>query len=511
MNLKINEKQLKSLIKSVIMETVYPDAKALNDYDDNFGVSYQINPGSEPSNYEAFYTGKPGSDEEEQRELDRLDSMGNLDAFERRGLESGRYYNSLDKYNDRMQDKWGDVDDDTKYRQMRDDAWKLERDSWKGDTDPQDQEDYNWNVHDSAFGGGHEDMRLKAFDDSKTGDKVRRYNGTVRSIHENRNRKKIVVNESVLNNMIRKTIVEALSEVSPERKGMGIVKANNKAQDLQNAYDSGQRTMKKGNRTVDVEDEIRRKNRQKDTFSDGLSHDIFMKYGKDRDDISNRIENCSSRIMKLKERLSSGKCSETEQVRIKNEISNTVESLKSLYAYTGGFSVYADKDGYKISFGDSRRNNNGVAYSHATQRGMHYSNPKDTNRTAQMQDITDILMGADAELTGNAKHNEYMDSLQTDRDNVAGSRASDQARKDWSERKRDQERKQYEYDSQPFYKKMFSKRPEDFSEPEPEKYKWKGNGYYVGDNKPEDYDRWMNDQRNMNNTYINAYKNYGKK
>ena len=142
------------------------EAKSLNDYDSGFGVWRKHTFDGKPDTFEPAPLGNIPNNEPEFPEDEQPYQYWRAirDFDERKPIDPSDEDKAYQK-----EKSWKDYDFD-KFRMFDDD---------EGD-------DYNYNVHPNAFraSGAKRAGTLDAFDDSKRGDKVRRFNGTIRSIRQ---------------------------------------------------------------------------------------------------------------------------------------------------------------------------------------------------------------------------------------------------------------------------------------------------------------------------------------
>ena len=319
------------------------------------------------------------------------------------------------------------------------------------------------------------------------------------------------ITESQLRNIVR----TALNEISQQAKAGGFVKANNDINRLNNMRRNGQKTYNKNGRSVDIDNEIGRRERQMRTFGQGLSHDISMEYGKNREDQQQRINLAKEKISQIKNEIAKIENGEVKDYGgyklegLKNSLRRSINSYKSLLADTNGYSVHAlSNDGYSIQTPD------GHAYSNSSGNGFYYDDSKNdssnVNRLSKLQGITDAMMGYDEELSG--KMDKELDSIRRRQNNVRALRDYDDAYARWKENDNKVKQSQSRYDNQPFFKKWFSKRPADGPQP-PTKPEWIPNengefdGYFSHTN-PEDYERDFDRLSQRKQSYKNARDKY---
>lgn len=299
-----------------------------------------------------------------------------------------------------------------------------------------------------------------------------------------------LVNEGVV------TLTESvLNEISPEKRAAAFVKANN--------YRAPEdKTVKKGNRVVDTEYEKERKQRQKDLFGNSVARDIGKELGVDRGQRNAKwIEDYKKDIEYYKGIINDPKSTEATRLGAKEHIKDLQKSLRMLKDNTLGFHLEGNDDGYHLSY------NGNVAYSNTDRRNFSYSNPREANRAYQMQDVTDRLMGLDDEMNQGRKLNGRVDYLKRRQKNVANTEKYYADKEDWENRKSDADAEMRSYKSKNPISRMFSKKPQPFNEPEPQKPEWdKGGGGVYFTDKSSDYDKRIKDQENLNDIYRTANK-----
>lgn len=318
------------------------------------------------------------------------------------------------------------------------------------------------------------------------------------------------ITESQLRNIVR----TALNEISQQAKAGSFVKANNDINRLNNMRVNGQKTYNKNGRTVDIDNEIGRRERQMRTFGQGLSHDISMEHGKNREDQQQRINLTKERISQIKNEIAKIENGEVKDYGgyklegLKNSLHRSIDRYKSLMTDTNGYSVHALGNGYSIQTPD------GHAYSNSYGNGFYYdaskNNSSNVNRLNKLQGITDAMMGYDEELSG--KMDKELDSIRRRQGNVRALRDYEDAYARWRENDDKVKQSQSRYDHQPFFKKWFSKRPADGPQP-PMKPEWTPNengefdGYFSHTNT-EDYERDFDRLSQRKQSYKNARDKY---
>lgn len=297
--------------------------------------------------------------------------------------------------------------------------------------------------------------------------------------------------ESDLHNIIKESVNRILSEVSTNKRAAAFVGANN-----YKFPDS--KTMMKGNRVVDTEYEKERKERQKRLFGNSVARDVGKEIGKDRGEANAKaIRDCEKTIADMQRIVDNP--NETEQRRLgaKENIKYFKDKLDKLKSDTLGFSLKGDKDGYHLS----DRNGN-VAFSHLNNRRFNYDDPREANRTAQMLDVTDRLMGYDDEVSQGKKLDGRVDYLERRQKNAANIEKYNKDKEDWENRKWKADSEMQSWKGKNPISRMFSKKPAEFNEPEPQRPEWDkgGGGYYFLGNSG-DYDKDIEKQTNLNTHY----------
>lgn len=317
-----------------------------------------------------------------------------------------------------------------------------------------------------------------------------------------KNSKKVIkLNESDLHRLIAESIKHALNEMTPEKRGAAFVHANNfKAPDT--------RTMQKGNRIVDTELEKQRKERQKDLFGKSVARDIGKAIGKDRGAANEaEIARIEKLIEKAKNVLNDPHRPEGEKLQAKRALKDYNRALADLKSDSLGFTLRGDENGYHLS-----TKNGTVGYSHTNGRGINYDDPKEANRASQMQGITDRLMGYDDEINNGERLNGEEDFWKVRRDNTAALEKYYKDKDEWDRNKANADAEMSAYQGKNPISKLFSKKPQEFTEPEPNKPKWdkRGGGVYFP-GTPESNEKARQKQANLNNHYRTVHQNFNKK
>lgn len=142
------------------------ESKALHDYDPGFGVWQKHTFDGKPDTYEPAPLGNIPNNEPEFPEDD----------------QPYQYWSAIRDFDERK--PIDPSDEDKAYQMDRD--WNNYREKNYIGFEDDESDDYNHNVHLNAFrsSGAKKAGTLDAFDDTNRGDKVRRFNGTMRSLRK---------------------------------------------------------------------------------------------------------------------------------------------------------------------------------------------------------------------------------------------------------------------------------------------------------------------------------------
>lgn len=329
------------------------------------------------------------------------------------------------------------------------------------------------------------------------------------------NKNRIKLTESQLHSLIAESVITALNELDQRTKASGMVNAQHDMNNLQAMKRNGQTTFNKNGRTVDIDNEISRRNRQINTFGNGLAHDLSMEYDPRRDEYQSNLARRKSSIQRLQNELdkvrNGGKSLYGNEESIIQDLNKAKGYYRSAMSDTHGYSVHSSHDGnYSIDTPQGR------VYSNPSNGGISYdrgnNNSSNVNRLTKLHGITDAMSGYDDELNG------YMDkdveNLKRRQNNVRNLRDYDDAYARWQDNDRQIKSAQSEYDrmSPLNPKKWFSKRPMDGPQA-PTRPTWEGNengefdGYFSHHN-PEDYDKDITNVRDRQARYRQAKKDY---
>ena len=348
-----------------------------------------------------------------------------------------------------------------------------------------------------------------------------------------KNKKIIRLTESDLHSIIKESVSNLINELSPLTHGGAYVKSANNMKALKDKLNNGEKTMKKGNRTVDVANELERKQRQNKAFQNRFGGDINMGLNQDKKQAE---QNLLQRIKTLKQQFDIAKNGNDgewqnlfkkyyhspNQMVFDSYRQNFIEDIKKHLDYCqyelnnlrmnkdGKYNVYNDGNGeFTINTPNS------TAYSNAYGHNLAYSNPtqKNVSDASRLQDVTDAMSGYYNELNGNIdseidKHNKEKlnyNNYYKNRELYDNEKQQHQNYSDYINRK------QNEYDNMPFYKKMFNKRPsspQEFNKEEPALMD--NNGKAVTRNK-DTVDYGYNRLNNNINQLKNNRQNYQNK
>lgn len=312
---------------------------------------------------------------------------------------------------------------------------------------------------------------------------------------------------------LRRIINEAVTnEISQQAKAGGFVKANNELSRLRGMKNQGQHNFMKNGRLVDVDNEISRRERQMDTFGDGLAHDLSMEYSPNRENHKRALDSAKAKIEQIKQKIQAykGNNANGELTYLQQALKDARTQYRTLATNKNGYGVYASgNDGYSI------QTPMGHAYSNSRDSRAVYSdnnNPSNVNRIHKLKGITDAMMGYDDELNG--RMSKDIDSIRRKQRNVQALRDYEDAYPSWEANNDRIQQAQRDYDNMsPLNpKKWFSKRPADGPQA-PKRPEWEPNengefdGYFARHN-PKDYDKDIESTLDRQKGYRDARKNY---
>ena len=275
---------------------------------------------------------------------------------------------------------------------------------------------------------------------------------------------KIRLTESRLNGIISESIRSVLNEISPEMKARAMVKANHDLGQLGKSNDQVGRNL--NGVPVHRDTQKRRRERQLQAFRNGLGDDMQKKFGRDA------------------------------KFSVRNNPDGNSE-----------FSVDYDGDRFR-HFSNSDGGERGSVF---FDRG-HNPNVGHRNMRASehLTDLVDGMAGYDSELKGHAPFNSRIDYLNDRANDVNNLNQYHKDKEEFERRKSDHDARMRDYDSLPWFKKPFKKRPLPFTDEEPRVPKIK-TGHYFMPSEPEGLYKRGEEIKGNHDTNMNAYNRFLKK
>lgn len=326
---------------------------------------------------------------------------------------------------------------------------------------------------------------------------------------------KIYLSESQLMGIIRKHV---LNEISQQPKAGGYVKAKDSIRKLQKMRSDGQRTYNKNGRTVDIDNEISRRERQMDTFAKGLGRDLANEYSPNRGSYQKRLNQLKSEIWSYKNEIEDEK---QKRFPNQNRIQATQTSLKRKKdEYRRLYNKGADD--YKVS-------SNGHDYFIDTPTGRAYfsygsdgdriaydsrnSDSSNVNRLSQLRNVVDAMAGYDDELSGFM--DKHIGDLKRRKKNWQDIQDYNDAHNRWEKDRDDALQAQRIFDKKPFFMKWGKKRPNDPPQ-EPQVPEWRRgeDGQYDGyfqSSDPQVHQKGIEDAQNQQDSLRKSKESYFKK
>lgn len=309
------------------------------------------------------------------------------------------------------------------------------------------------------------------------------------------------LNENTIRRIIREAVI---NEISQQTKASAYVRANNDTRNLRGLSNRGEKTYRDQNgNLIDVENQLKRRYRQMSTFGRGLSHDIAHSVDPDREKFSNRMNNLAQKIKDTKDEIQRVREMDDEKLyskyytfnreyclrTLQNDLAKDMANYRAMANDSHGYNVSTTTDGYAID------TPNGRVYSELSGNKVLYDKGQDNRsnlkRLDNLQGITDAMSGLDDELSGG--FDRRLKSVRRQQKNVQALRDYDREVDDYEARKNQLWADQMNYDRKPFFKKWFSKRPEDNLK-KPQRPNWKPNEYgefdgYFAHHDPKDYEK----------------------
>lgn len=275
---------------------------------------------------------------------------------------------------------------------------------------------------------------------------------------------KIRLTETELKGIISESVRSVLNEISPEMKARAMVKANHNLRQLGNS--DGQVGQNLNGVPVHRDTQKRRRDRQLMAFKKGLEDDVKKKVGRD--------------------------------VRFSIDNSSVDDDARFAVDYNGDmFRHYSSSDGSER--GSVFYPRNGQDVNHRDMRASEY-----------LTNMVDAMAGYDSELKGNAPFNSRISYI-NDRANDVNNINQYHKNKEEFEKRRDAHKaRMRDYNSLPWYKKPFKKKPLPFTDEEPKSPKIK-TGHYFMPSEPEGVYKRGEEIKGNHDTIMKAYNTHLKK
>lgn len=278
-----------------------------------------------------------------------------------------------------------------------------------------------------------------------------------------------------LRNIILESVREVLNEISPEMKARAMVKANHDLQRL-NLSDKDVETNLNGE-PVHKETQKRRRDRQLMAFKNGLEKDLTNKF---RREVKFGIDSS------------------------KRDERNTKWNDDDDTYYDNLFSVDYNDDKFRH-----------FTRADASYSGTRFSDDRNVDRrdmkaSDYLTKMVDGMAGYDSELKGHYPYNAAIKHNNNRAKDVENIRKYRQDKQDYEERKRQHDWQMREYDSLPWYRKPFNKKPSEFRMNEPQPPETKTGPYFMPDN-PEVLHKDTENLKASHKTHMDAYNNFLKK
>lgn len=274
----------------------------------------------------------------------------------------------------------------------------------------------------------------------------------------------IRLTESDLRGIVENSVRKVLNEISPELKARAMVKANNNLQQLNKSNNSIEKNL--NGAPVHKDTQKRRRDRQIMAFRRGLENDMRRKFNKD----------------------------------VKFGINNSsVDDNAQFSVDYGGdtFRHYSDSDGGQRSSVFFPKN------------GQDIGN-KDIRASEYLSNMVDAMAGYDSELKDHSPFNSSISRINDRANDVENINKYNKDKEDYKKRKEAHGRSLSDYDSLPWYKKPFAKKPLPFTDEKPMPPKIK-TGHYFMPSEPESVYKRGEEIKNNHDKNISAYNKYLKR
>lgn len=273
-------------------------------------------------------------------------------------------------------------------------------------------------------------------------------------------KQKITLTESALKRIVSESIRKVLNEISPELKAKAMVKANHNLRQLGDT--DGQVAQNLNGVPVHKDTQKRRRQRQLMAFEKGLKNDMAKKFGK--------------------------------------------QTNFSIDGDTN-FSVDYDNDRFR-HFSSSDGSNRGSVF---FDRGY---NPNvghhDMRASEYLTNMVDAMAGYDSELRGHSPFNATINHLNDRINDVENVNKYHKDMEEFEKSKEAHDKKMFDYEISPWYKKPFMKKPLPFTREKPKTPRLKTGPYFLPD-KPDGLYKRGEEIKGNHDTNMKAYNAFLKK
>ena len=280
-----------------------------------------------------------------------------------------------------------------------------------------------------------------------------------------------------LERLIDESVKKVLNEISPEMKARAMVKANHDLQRLDLSNNDVETNL--NGDSVHKDTQKRRRDRQIMAFKKGLESDLTRRFNKD-----------------VRFGIDSSKLDDTDTKFNKDDDTHYVNTFSSDYD-DGKFRHFSKSDATYDGTRFYPRNNSNVS-----QRDMRAAD--------YLTNMVDAMSGYDSELKGHYPYNTAIKYANNRADDVEKIRKYRQDMEDYENRRMQHDLQTREYDSLPWYRKPFNKKPSEFRELKP-KYPDIQTGPYFMPDKPEHMYNWAEDVKAKHRAHMDAYNNHLRK
>ena len=275
---------------------------------------------------------------------------------------------------------------------------------------------------------------------------------------------KIRLTETQLKMLISESVKRVLNEISPEMKARAMVKANHNLRQLGASDDQIGQNL--NGVPVHRDTQKRRRDRQLMAFKKGLEGDMKKKLGRD--------------------------------VKFSIDNSSVDDDTRFAVDYNGDmFRHYSSSDGSER--GSVFYPRNGQDVNHRDMRASEY-----------LTNMVDAMAGYDSELKGHSPFNSRIDYINDRASDVNDIKQYNKDKEEFEKRRDAHKARMRDYNSLPWYKKPFKKKPLPFTDKEPKSPNIR-TGHYFMPSEPDGVYKRGEEIKGNHNTNMKAYNKHLKK